>query len=161
MLYIYMAIAFFFSNHLFCKLSEFKFFNIFDLYQFSTTCLGVCLLLLPVATSYKAVVVLSVMFGLMDGGRYGLMPLIVLTCVGQKSADQAWGFVAFSVGLSSAIGPVITGTLHLLQAFTQLAKLTLYPRPARARQGFAFGEVCKQQRHQSKVNFGRHYPRLN
>ncbi|CAH3194008.1 unnamed protein product, partial [Porites evermanni] len=109
MLYMYMAIAFFFSNHLFCKLSEFKFINIFDLYQFSTTCLGVCLFLLPLATSYKAVVVLSVMFGLMDGGRYGLMPLMVLTCVGQKSADQAWGFVAFSVGLSSAIGPVIIG----------------------------------------------------
>ncbi|CAH3149620.1 unnamed protein product [Porites lobata] len=111
MLYIYTAIAFFFSNHLFCKLSEFKFLNIFDLYQFSTTCLGICLLLLPVATSYRAVVVLAVMFGLMDGGRYGLMPLIVLTCVGQKRTNQAWGYVAFSVGLSSAVGPVFIGKL--------------------------------------------------
>ena len=109
MLYIYTAIAFFFSNHLFCKLSEFKFFHIFDLYQFSTTCLGICLLLLPVATSYRAVVVLAIMFGLMDGGRYGLMPLIVLTCVGQKRTNQAWGYVAFSVGLSSAVGPVFIG----------------------------------------------------
>ena len=56
------------------------------------------------------------MFSLMDGGRYGLMPLIVLTCVEQKSADQAWGYVAFCVGLSSAIGPVIMGKLYLLQA---------------------------------------------
>ena len=111
MLYIYTAIAFFFSNHLFCKLSEFKFFNIFDLYQFSTTCLGICLLLLPVATSYRAVVVLAVMFGVMDGGRYGLMLLIVLTCVGQKRTNQAWGYVAFSVGLSSAVGPVFIGRL--------------------------------------------------
>ncbi|CAH3167446.1 unnamed protein product [Porites evermanni] len=109
MLYTYMAISYFFGNHLFCKLSEFKFINIFDLYQFSTTCLGVCLFLLPVATSYKAVVVLSVMFGLMDGGRYGLMPLIVLTCVGQKKIDQAWGYLTLFIGLSSVIGPVFIG----------------------------------------------------
>ena len=118
MLYTYMAISYFFSNHLFCKLSEFKFINIFDLYQFSTTCLGVCLFLLPVATSYKAVVVLSVMFGLMDGGRYGLMPLIVLTCVGQKRIDQAWGYLTLFVGLSSVIGPVFIGKLFFVQEFT-------------------------------------------
>ena len=115
MLYTYMAISYFFSNHLFCKLSEFKFINIFDLYQFSTTCLGVCLFLLPVATSYKAVVVLSVMFGLMDGGRYGLMPLIVLTCVGQKRIDQAWGYLTLFIGLSSVIGPVFMGKLYFVQ----------------------------------------------
>ena len=118
MLYTYMAISYFFGNHLFCKLSEFKFINIFDLYQFSTTCLGVCLLLLPVATSYKAVVVLSVMFGLMDGGRYGLMPLIVLTCVGEKRIDQAWGYLTLFVGLSSVIGPVFIGELYSVQDCT-------------------------------------------
>ena len=109
MLYTYMAIAFFFSNHLLCKLSELKCLDIFDLYQFTTTCLGICLLLLPLAKSYKAVVTLSVLYGLMDGGRYGLMPLIVLECVGEKRTDQAWGYVAFCVGLSAAIGPTVIG----------------------------------------------------
>ena len=83
--------------------------DIFDLYQFTTTCLGICLLLLPLVKSYQAVVALSVLYGLMDGGRYGLMPLIVLDCVGQKKTDKAWGYVAFCVGLTVAIGPTVIG----------------------------------------------------
>ena len=109
MLYTYMAIAFFFSNHLLCKLSQLKCLDIFDLYQCTTTRLGICLLLLPLAKSYQAVVAFSVLYGLMDGGRYGLMPLIVLECVGQKRTDQAWGYVSFCVGLAAAIGPIIIG----------------------------------------------------
>ena len=109
MLYTYMAIAFFFSNHFLCKISEFEILNIFDLYQITTTCLGICLLALPLVTSYKAVVAFAVLYGLMDGGRYGLMPLIVLQCVGQKRTDQAWGYVSFCVGLCTAIGPVVVG----------------------------------------------------
>ena len=58
------------------------------------------------------------MFGLMDGGRYGLMPLIVLTCVGQKRIDQAWGYLTLFVGLSSVIGPVFIGKLFFVQEFT-------------------------------------------
>lgn len=111
LLYTYMAIAAFFSHHFFCKLSELKlkYFNIFDLYQLATTCFGICLLLLPLARSYKTMVALSVLFGLMDGGRYGLMPLVVLKCVGQKRTDQAWGYLSFSVGFASAIGPTFIG----------------------------------------------------
>ena len=59
--------------------------------------------------SYKAVVTLSVLYGLMDGGRYGLMPLLVLDCVGQKKTDEAWGYVAFCVGLTVAIGLTVIG----------------------------------------------------
>ena len=95
MLYTYMAIAFFFSNHLVCKLSEMKCLDIFDLYQFTTTCLGISLLLLPLVKSYQAVVTLSVLYGLMDGGRYGLMPLIVLECVGQKKNRRNLGVRCF------------------------------------------------------------------
>ena len=50
------------------------------------------------------------LYGLMDGGGgYGLIPLIVLECVGQKRIDQAWGYVSFFVGLAAAIGPIIIG----------------------------------------------------
>ena len=49
------------------------------------------------------------LYGLMDGGRYGLMPLIVLECVGQKRTDQGWGYVSFCVGLAAAIGPITIG----------------------------------------------------
>lgn len=111
LLYTYMAIAAFFSNHLFCKLSEakYKFVNIFDLYQLATACFGIGLLLLPIARSYKAMIALSVLFGLMDGGRYGLIPLVVLECVGQKRTEQAWGYLSFSVGLTSCMGPTLIG----------------------------------------------------
>ncbi len=132
LLYTYMAIAAFFSNHFFCKLSEIKlkYVDIFDLYQLATTCFGICLLLLPLARSYKVMVALSVLFGLMDGGRYGLMPLVVLECVGQKRTDQAWGYLSFGVGFASAIGPTFIGKLqftissamHLLA--TSLANVT-------------------------------------
>ena len=106
-----MAIAAFFSNHLFCKLSELKgkVVNIFDLYQLATTCFGVSLLLLPLVRSFTAVIALSVLYGLMDGGRYGLMPLIVVECVGQERTDQAWGYLSFSVGLASCVGPMFIG----------------------------------------------------
>ena len=105
-----MAIAAFFSNHLFCKLSELKgkVVNIFDLYKLATTCFGVSLLLLPFVRSFTAVIALSVLYGLMDGGRYGLMPLIVVECVGQRT-DQAWGYLSFSVGLASCVGPMFIG----------------------------------------------------
>ena len=116
-LYTYMRIAFFFSNHLLCKLSQLKYLDIFGLYQFTTTCLGICLLLLPLAKSYQAVVAFSVLYGLMDGARYGLMPLIVLGCVGQRRTDQAWGYVSFCVGLAAAIGPIIIGKGCLLEAY--------------------------------------------
>lgn len=111
LLYTYMAIASFFSNHFFCNLSkfEFKFFGIFELYQLTTTCFGICLLLLPLARSYSAMVAFSMLFGFMDGGRYGLMPLLVLECVGLKRTEEAWGYIAFSVGFTSCIGPVIIG----------------------------------------------------
>ena len=106
-----MAIAAFFSNHLFCKLSELKckFVNIFDLYQLATTCFGVSLLFLPFVRSFTAVIALSVLYGLMDGGRYALMPLIVVECVGQKRTDQAWGYLSFSVGLAAFVGPMLIG----------------------------------------------------
>ena len=113
LLYTYMAIAAFFSNHFFCKLSELKlrYVNIFDLYQMATTCYGFCLLLLPLASSFKAMVALSVLFGFLDAGRYGLMPLAVIECVGQKRTDQAWGYLSLSVGFTSAIGPTFIGKL--------------------------------------------------
>ena len=106
-----MAIAAFFSNHLFCKLSELKckFVDIFDLYQLATTCFGVSLLLLRLVRSFTAVIALSVLYGLMDGGRYGLMPLIVVECVGERRTDQAWGYLSFSVGLASCVGPMLIG----------------------------------------------------
>ena len=109
--YTSMAIAAFFSNHLSCKLSELKrkFVNIFDLYQLATTFFGVSLLLLPLVGSFTAVIALSVLYGLMDGGRYRLMPLIVVECVGGKRTDQAWGYFSFSVGLASCVGPMFIG----------------------------------------------------
>jgi len=109
--YTSMAIVAFFSNHMFCKLSELKckFVNVFDLYQLATTCFGVGLLLLPLVRSFKAMIALSVLYGLMDGGRYGLMPLVVLECVGQKRTDQAWGYLSFSVGVASCVGPTLIG----------------------------------------------------
>ena len=109
LLYTYMAIASFFSNPFFCKLSQLKFFDIFDLYQLATTCFGICLLLLPLARSYNAMVAFSVLFGVMDGGRYGLMPLVAIECVGQKRTDTAWGYLVFSVGFASGIGPTFIG----------------------------------------------------
>lgn len=54
-------------------------------------------------------VAFSMLFGFMDGGRYGLMPLLVLECVGLKRTEEAWGYIAFSVGFTSCIGPVIIG----------------------------------------------------
>ncbi|KAJ7358890.1 hypothetical protein OS493_020728 [Desmophyllum pertusum] len=70
---------------------------------------GICLLLLPLARSYNAMVAFSVLFGVMDGGRYGLMPLVVIECVGQKRTDTAWGYLVFSVGFASGIGPTFIG----------------------------------------------------
>ena len=86
-----------------------KFVNVFDLYKLATTCFGISLLLLPLVRSFTAVIALSVLYGLMDGGRYGLMPLIVVKCVGQKRTDQAWGYLSFSVGLASCVGRMFIG----------------------------------------------------
>ena len=54
-------------------------------------------------------IALSVLYGLMDGGRYGLMPLIVVECVGEKRTRQAWGYLSFSVGLASCVGHMFIG----------------------------------------------------
>ena len=97
MLYTYMAIAFFVSNHLVCKLSEMKCLDIFDLYQFTTKCMSGHL---SAAGTLGELLqscgdVISVLYGLMDGGRYGLMPLLVLDCVGQKKNRRSLGVRCF------------------------------------------------------------------
>ena len=110
MLYTCMAIAFFFSNNLVCKLSEMKCLDIFDFYQFTTKCMfGHLSAAGTLGELLHSVVTLSLLYGLMDGGRYGLMPLLVLDCVGQKKTDDAWGYVAFCVGLTVAIGLTVIG----------------------------------------------------
>ena len=106
--YTYMAIAFFFSIHLFCKLSGTRF-NVFHLYQFSMAVYGIGLLVLPFAKTFTALVGCYVMLGLMDGGRYGLMSLLVLECVGPNQTDRAWGVLHFCIGVTSALGPTLQG----------------------------------------------------
>ena len=53
-------------------------------------------------------IALSVMYGLMDDGRYELMPLIVVECVGEKRTDQAWGYLSWrrALDLCSLVGDV-------------------------------------------------------
>ena len=106
--YTYMAIALFFSIHLFCKLNG-TWFNGFHLYQFSMAVYGIGLVVLPFVKSLAAVVACYIVFGLVDGGRYGLMSLLVLECVGPHQTDRAWGIMGFCLGVTSTVGPTLLG----------------------------------------------------
>ena len=71
------------------------------------------MLLLPFVKTFNSLVVIFVVFGLMDGGALGQFSLLVLGYVGQRKANQGWGYVMFSVGFGVDTGPPLAGKNHL------------------------------------------------
>ena len=114
MLFTYFAITSFFSRHLFCKLGDLRYFNRFHLYQGGMTISGLCVLCLPLATSFGSIVAIFLTFGLMDGAFNGQFSLMVLECVGKRKVNQAWGYILFFIGFSVGIGPPYAGRSHAL-----------------------------------------------
>ena len=111
MLFIYLAIASFFSRHIFCTLGDFRCFNRFHLYQVAMTISGLCVICLPLAKSFPSIAAIFIVFGLMEGAQMGQLTLLVLECVGNDKMNQAWGYLMPSLGLSFGIGPPLAGEL--------------------------------------------------
>ena len=111
MLFIYLAIASFFSRHIFCTLGDFRCFNRFHLYQVAMTISGLCVICLPLAKSFPSIAAIIIVFGLMEGAQMGQLTLLVLECVGNDKVNQAWGYLMPFLGLSIGIGPPLAGEL--------------------------------------------------
>ena len=123
MLFTYFAITSFFSRHLFCKLGDLRYFNRFHLYQGGMTISGLCVLCLPLATSFGSIVAIFLTFGLMDGAFNGQFSLMVLECVGKRKVNQAWGYILFFTGFSVGIGPPYAGRSHALNHIISIGGL--------------------------------------
>lgn len=111
MLFIYLAIASFFSRHIFCTLGDFRCFNRFHLYQVAMTISGLCVICLPLAKSFPSIAAIFIVFGLMEGAQMGQLTLLVLECVGNDKVNQAWGYLMPFLGLSIGIGPPLAGLM--------------------------------------------------
>lgn len=111
MLFIYLAIASFFSRHIFCTLGDLRCFNRFHLYQVAMTISGLCVICLPLAKSFPSIAAILIVFGLMEGAQMGQLTLLVLECVGNDKVNQAWGYLMPFLGLSIGIGPPLAGEL--------------------------------------------------
>lgn len=111
MLFIYLATTSFFSRHLFCKLGEFRHFNRFLMYQGGMTISGLCVICLPLATSYGSLVAIFIVLGLMEGSSMGQFSLLLLKCVKQRQFNQAWGYLNFFMGITISIGPPLAGLM--------------------------------------------------
>lgn len=112
MLFIYLAIASFFSRHFFCKLGEFRrHFNRFHLYQGGMTISGLCVICLPSAASYGSVIAIFIVIGFMEGSSMGQISLLLLKCVKQSQFNQAWGYLSFFIGVTVSIGPPLAGMM--------------------------------------------------
>ena len=108
-LYIYLAISQFFSRHLFCYIASCKAINRFYLYQVAASACGIVYLTVPLATSVNHLLVIFIAIGLLDGGLYGISPLLVTESVDETEVPQAWGLLNTTT-VFSAVGPFLAGT---------------------------------------------------
>lgn len=126
MLFIYLATTSFFSRHLFCKLGEFRHFNRFHMYQGGMTISGLCVICLPLATSYGSLAAIFIVLGLMEGSSMGQFSLLLLKCVKQRQFNQAWGYLNFFMGITISIGPPLAG--ELLWFVLLIVGMTINPK---------------------------------
>lgn len=81
------------------------------MYQGGMTISGLCVICLPLATSYGSLVAIFIVLGLMEGSSMGQFSLLLLKCVKQRHFNQAWGYLNFFMGITISIGPPLAGEL--------------------------------------------------
>ena len=112
-LYTYLAISQFCSRNLFCYFSKRCLVNKFYIYQAAAFAYGIVLFFVRFATTANHLLVIFIIVGLLDGGFYGISPLLVTHCVGEYQIPAAWGIFLMISSTSCAIGPFFAGIYFL------------------------------------------------
>ena len=113
-LYTYLAISQFFSRHLFCYLAKFKAVDRFYLYQAAAAASGIVFFTVPLATTANHLLAIFIVTGLLDGGLYGISPILVTDCVDEDRVPAAWGIFVTANTVFSALGPFLAGISTVL-----------------------------------------------
>ncbi|XP_031559872.1 monocarboxylate transporter 9-like [Actinia tenebrosa] len=108
-LYIYFSVVVIFSRNIYCTIGSLSFVNRFYLYQFSAAFAGLSVLLLPFSSSYIHLILFMSCLGLLDGGIWGLAPLLVIDVAGIENLNFSWGVFNSVVSVASVSGPPLAG----------------------------------------------------
>ena len=108
-LIMFFGIASFSALFVFAGLGDCKHVNSLNLVQGGSLVIAVSILLLPLARTYTAFVVFSIVDGFCDGVMASQVNLLLLTTVSTQLRATAFGYANCLVSLSITIGPSVAG----------------------------------------------------